>query len=235
LARKRKTLAAGAAKSASGCRSFFTCASRQEFHFTVNQDNPIATRRHFAVRFGQDAVQRHADARLMAETAAHYSRLRRKYEYAASHPWLSTTPDPPPPEPTLRAAFWADRRDYGRVLAALGEAIQLAPRDAELLRNRAWLLATCPDAAIRNGKQAIESATRACEETEWEDAAALNTLAAACAETGNFRDATKWQENALAQLPKGDPRTTRYRDQLKLFRAGEPYRSELGARVAIED
>jgi hypothetical protein len=29
----------------------------------------------------------------------YYAQLKRKYEYAAAHPWLSVTADPPAPEP----------------------------------------------------------------------------------------------------------------------------------------
>ena len=36
--------------------------------------------------------------------------------------------------------------------------------------NNAWFLATCPKAEFRNGKSAVEDATRACELTGWKEA-----------------------------------------------------------------
>jgi hypothetical protein len=39
-----------------------------------------------------------ASARELRKMAEHFGRLRRRYEYAASHPWLSVPPDPPEPE-----------------------------------------------------------------------------------------------------------------------------------------
>ena len=55
-----------------------------------------------------------------------------------------------------------------------------------MLNNLAWLLATSPEEGIRDGKRAIELAEKACEETEWQDAHIISTLAAGYAETGNF-------------------------------------------------
>ena len=48
------------------------------------------------------------------------------------------------------------------------------------------MLATSPDAKLRNGRRAIELATRACELTKYKAAYILSTLAAAYAETGDF-------------------------------------------------
>jgi tetratricopeptide (TPR) repeat protein len=77
----------------------------------------------------------------------------------------------------------------GRLADALvvwQEMLDRAPDHVELLNQVAWLLATHPDASIRNGKKALELAKRANELTQDQYVAILNTLAAAYAETGDF-------------------------------------------------
>ena len=99
--------------------------------------------------------------------------------------------------------------------------------------NRAWLWATCPDEKYRDGKKAVESATRACELTDWKDADSLDTLAAACAEAGDFDAAVKWQEKALGMLAKDDePNRKDFEARLTLYRAKKPYHVEPKAERA---
>ena len=77
----------------------------------------------------------------------------------------------------------------GRTAEALAEwrnVIELRPNDAETLRRAAWVLATSPDAAIRNGDEAMAFAVRANQLTGGKDARTLDTLAAAYAEKGDF-------------------------------------------------
>ena len=66
-----------------------------------------------------------------------------------------------------------------------------------MLNNFAWVLATSPDDDVRDGKRAVELATKAGELTERERAHILSTLAAAYAETGDFDAARKWSQKSV--------------------------------------
>lgn len=70
------------------------------------------------------------------------------------------------------------------------------------LNDRAWLLATCPDASFRNTKQAIADAKRACGLTNWRNSSYIDTLAAAYAEAGDWDSAIRFQEQAISQMNK---------------------------------
>ena len=63
------------------------------------------------------------------------------------------------------------------------------PDQEGVLNNLAWLLASCPNAAFRNGPEAVRLATRACESTGYAKPLLIGTLAAAQAEAGRFDDA----------------------------------------------
>jgi tetratricopeptide (TPR) repeat protein len=69
---------------------------------------------------------------------------------------------------------------------------------ADVLNNRAWLRATCPEDSIRNGQLAVADARKACELNDWELASDIDTLAAAYAEAGNFSSAIRYEEQATA-------------------------------------
>jgi tetratricopeptide (TPR) repeat protein len=122
-----------------------------------------------------------------------------------------------------RARVWFERGAFAQTLADLSAVIKLEPADVEAQQGIAWILATCPDPKIRNGPQAVISATRACELTEWKVAHGLTTLAAAYSETGDFAAAAQWQERALALAADNSPEKREYQRLLDRYKAGKPY------------
>ena len=69
--------------------------------------------------------------------------------------------------------------------------------DDGVLNNLAWVLATSTFKELRDGKRAIELATRACEVTDYKAPHILSTLASGYAEAGDFDKAVEWIEKGL--------------------------------------
>jgi tetratricopeptide (TPR) repeat protein len=124
-----------------------------------------------------------------------------------------------------RGQVYAQKGEYDQAIADFTEAIRLDPAQAVGHNNLAWLLATCPEAAVRDGPKAVENATRACELSEWADSHCLGTLAAAHAEVGQFEQAVECQVKAI-EAPTPDYDRDAARMRLELYRAGKPYRQE---------
>jgi len=108
--------------------------------------------------------------------------------------------------------------EYQRALADFREAFRLTPKDSSAANGFAWLLATSPVDADRDGQEAVRIATIACELTGWKSAAVLDTLAAAYAETGDFEQAVRWQKKANFY----EPDDTTLKDHLALYESARP-------------
>jgi tetratricopeptide (TPR) repeat protein len=118
------------------------------------------------------------------------------------------------------------KMEYDKALADLTEATTLNPNDPSALNNLAWLLATCPKGEVRDGRKAVEHATRACELTGWREPHPLDTLAAAHAECGDFEEAAKWEIKAVILGASDNAFQQQARRRLKLYQSGKPYREE---------
>jgi protein O-mannosyl-transferase len=105
------------------------------------------------------------------------------------------------------------------------EALRLRPDDLDSLDQLAWALATCGEASIRNGAEAVTLAGRAVGLTNGRDADVLATLAAAYAEAGRFAEAVAAAERAisLAAAAGNTAAADAYRARLHLYRTGQPY------------
>lgn len=122
-----------------------------------------------------------------------------------------------------RAHAYRTQGDFARAIEDYERAVRFAPDEPDGFNSLAWLWSTCPQAAYRDGKKAVEYATMACELTKWKDCAPIDTLAAAYAEAGDFEQAVNWQTKCLEfpNLPTGEARGLT--DRLALYQAGKPY------------
>ncbi|MGD0746001.1 MAG: tetratricopeptide repeat protein [Verrucomicrobiota bacterium] len=112
-------------------------------------------------------------------------------------------------------------------IAQFQKALQINPDYAEARNNLAWLLATCPQASLRNGNQAVALAQRANQLTGDGNPVVLCTLAAAYAEAGRFPEAVETAQRALqlAGTQSNPALADALRSQLKLYQAGIPFHS----------
>jgi tetratricopeptide (TPR) repeat protein len=65
-------------------------------------------------------------------------------------------------------AYFA-KDDYKAAASNFRRALQLSPKNHSALGGLAWVRATSPEAALRDGKEAIRMSTRACELSKWSE------------------------------------------------------------------
>lgn len=115
--------------------------------------------------------------------------------------------------------------NYREAASEYREILAAEPDLKEPLNNLAWLLATCPDAAVRNGAEAVEYAERACLLTLFKDPPPVATLAAAYAEAGRFPEAVVTADFAtrLATAAHETQMAAMNQQLMMLYRAGRPW------------
>jgi tetratricopeptide (TPR) repeat protein len=112
----------------------------------------------------------------------------------------------------------------GEAIENYDKALELEQDDSGVLNNLAWVLATSPEANLRDGKRSFKLATRACEVTDYKEAHILSTLAAACAENGDFPEAIRWSTQAVA-LGNSEV-DEQLAEELQSYEAGKPWRED---------
>jgi hypothetical protein len=110
--------------------------------------------------------------------------------------------------------------------------LRIDPEHVPVLRQTAWVLATSPDASLRDGAQAVALAERAARLAGAEQPAILDTLAAAYAEAGRFSEAVQAATRSLELARKQDNpgMVGAMEARLVLYRAGTPFRDSRRTR-----
>lgn len=126
---------------------------------------------------------------------------------------------------TLRGICYAKKAQYQQAIADYTQALEKKPHYLTYI-GLAWIFATSKNDKYRNGPRAVELAQKAVEIRR--KANSLDTLAAAYAETGRFKEAVETQEEALDLLKKqgsvSKKDLTRYEQHLQAYKSNRPWR-----------
>lgn len=115
---------------------------------------------------------------------------------------------------------------YRKVEELLRRRLKVNPYDIRTKLNLAWLLSTCPDPEVRDGREALSLAEEVLRASGSRSAEAMEVLAAAYAEVGRFEDAVRTAERA-ASLARSSGRKDLARSieaQLRNYKARRPFR-----------
>jgi tetratricopeptide (TPR) repeat protein len=126
-----------------------------------------------------------------------------------------------------RAKAYAQMKQYSLSSADLETATALsATRTHAALNSIAWFRATCSDPILRDGREAVKAAIKACERSHWRNLHYIDTLAAAYAEAGDFEKAVEYEKKTL-KMSKGRSRyEERARHRIKLYQQRTPYHED---------
>lgn len=119
-----------------------------------------------------------------------------------------------------RSYAYRQAGELSKAIADLETAIKFDPMAYQPVNDLAWIYATEKSRKIRNGKKAVELATKACEMTLYKNWNTLDTLAAAFAASGDFKKAVQWVSTAIKNAP--EDRKAGLKEHQKLFLADKP-------------
>ena len=94
-------------------------------------------------------------------------------------------------------ALLADRGQTDEATAHYRKVLEITPDNPSIYNNLAWILATCPNASLRNGAEAVALGQRAIKLSGGREPTCFDTLAAAYAEAGRFSEAAETAQKAI--------------------------------------
>jgi tetratricopeptide (TPR) repeat protein len=124
----------------------------------------------------------------------------------------------------MRGDCYGRKQQFDASLKDYYQAIRVDSKCDSAWNALGWLRATCPVDSMRDGKEAVEAATKACEFSNWMKWRRVDTLAAAFAEVGDFQQAIKFQEQALGLNGANEKERKEMESRLALYQAQKPFR-----------
>lgn len=174
-------------------------------------------------------------AYFLALRAVALALLHRNAEAIQMARWAEASARAQPNNQQITDVFFFVARVY-RSVGAGAEAIRLAERDVrrdasdlDALNELAWLLATVPEDALRNGAEALRLAEKVTRLAGRSDLDYVGTLAAALAEVGRFDEAAELQADVVRRLRArrgSEGKIARSEEYLAAFRARQPWREK---------
>ena len=116
-----------------------------------------------------------------------------------------------------------EEAEVGEAIAHAQKALELQPANVAIQNSLAWMLATAPQASLRNGAKALQLATRANQSTGGKNPLILRTLAAAYAQAGDFPHAIQTAHAALELVQSDSFLGGTLLRGIKLYEAGRPF------------
>jgi arylsulfatase A-like enzyme/Tfp pilus assembly protein PilF len=148
-----------------------------------------------------------------------------KFDEAVKHYKLAIEADPAAANAYYNlAACHMAQGEVAQAVENYKQFLKFKPDAIDVLNSLAWIMATHGDQAIRNPTQAVEFAVRAVELSKSQDAAILDTLAAAYAADNDFAKAQATTRQALALIANsGNVQLEQVlREHLSLFEKQQP-------------
>jgi tetratricopeptide (TPR) repeat protein len=114
---------------------------------------------------------------------------------------------------------WAleQKKQYDKAIKGYEQTIRLSTNKPIAYRYLALLLATCPERKFRDRYSAIETATKACELTDWKGGLELDALASCHFELGHLEEAIRYQTQATRDTGLSNSDRERVQQRLAFF------------------
>jgi tetratricopeptide (TPR) repeat protein len=194
--------------------------NRGAFHANVGEFDKAIADYSEAIRFNPRS------ASTFANRALAYRNIEKSDKAMADYDQVIEITPKDAEDYTARGSAYFATGHYKACVSSFEKALQLSPNNDAALGGLAWVRATCPDASLRNGKEAIRMSTRACELSKWSEQDHLQTLAAAYGESGDFDKAVKYQAQAINMKGAYGPLLEEARERLAFYRDHKPWRAK---------
>ena len=141
---------------------------------------------------------------------------------------LKTNPDQPQLHMNLGRLYW-EQKNYEKALYHWEKLIELDPDQPYVLNNAARMKAVFVKESFYDPSEALKLAQKACEITNNQEVALLDTLSICYAANDDFEKAVATAQKALALAQEKNQKTAaeRIQKRLLLFQAGKVYQEEI--------